>query len=63
MPLIGLGLVVDHLIDPLVPALGASNAYRLLARLDGRGRRSLDVRRRWDSGSWAPRSHRRATPL
>lgn len=37
MPLIGLGLVVDHLIDPLVPALGASNAYRLLARLDGRG--------------------------
>ncbi|HET9608404.1 MAG TPA: class I SAM-dependent methyltransferase, partial [Acidimicrobiales bacterium] len=36
MPLIGLGLVIDHLIDPLVPMLGASNAYRVLARLDGR---------------------------
>ena len=32
MPVIGLGLVLDHLMAPLVPALGASNAYRLLAR-------------------------------
>jgi hypothetical protein len=32
MPVIGAGLVVDHLMAPFVPALRASNAYRLLAR-------------------------------
>jgi SAM-dependent methyltransferase len=34
MPLIGLGLLVDNAMTPLVPALRASNAYRVLARLD-----------------------------
>jgi SAM-dependent methyltransferase len=32
MPVIGLGLVLDHLMAPFVPVLGASNAYRVLAR-------------------------------
>ncbi len=32
MPVIGAGLVVDHVMAPFVPALRASNAYRLLAR-------------------------------
>ena len=32
MPVIGLGLVLDHVMAPFVPALGASNAYRVLAR-------------------------------
>jgi SAM-dependent methyltransferase len=35
MPVIGAGLVVDHLMAPFVPALRASNAYRLLARRPG----------------------------
>jgi SAM-dependent methyltransferase len=46
MPLIGLGLVLDHLVAPLVPTLGASNAYRLLARLDGAGGQSNVVHKR-----------------
>jgi hypothetical protein len=32
MPVIGLGLVLDHLMAPFVPSLGAANAYRVLAR-------------------------------
>ncbi|HKY65412.1 MAG TPA: methyltransferase domain-containing protein, partial [Acidimicrobiales bacterium] len=34
MPLVGLALVLDNLMQPFVAALGASNAYRVLARFD-----------------------------